>query len=229
MSHFFRTVLCILFAVGLFVGPSYGQSEKKTPQTGGQRFYYNPLEQSIQWLRNEQIQKEIELTADQKTKLDKIRQDYYASTQQMYKELRNVDGGQRYEKLNEMRKKLSSDIESRVRKVLLKKQADRLRQIMLQMALLRQGSSRTLVQGEVAGELNLSEDQKAKLQEADNLARREMQEKIRKYQEKLRQEMLDKILSELDDNQRKKLKTMMGEEFQIKPPSHRPADSKAGT
>ena len=228
MSPISRTVTCFLLASGVLLSPTYAQEGGKPVVPGNQRYYYNPLEQSLQWLRSEQIQKEIELVPDQQKKLDKIRQDYYAKTQQMYKDLRNVDGSKRYEKLYEMRKQLSRDVETRVRKVLLKQQVDRLQQIMLQMALQRQGSSRTLFSNEIAQTLNLTEDQKVKLQEAENQARREMQEKLRKHQEELRAKMVEQILGELDDKQRAKLKKMMGEDFELKPQSIRPAGSKAG-
>jgi Spy/CpxP family protein refolding chaperone len=212
-----RMTLCLAVAGILYVAPVSAQNESRKTQPPASQYYYNPLEQSIQWLRNEQIQKEIELTGDQAKKLDEIRRDYYARTQQMYKDLRGVAGGQRYEKLHDMRRKLAKDVEARVRKVLLPQQVDRLRQIMLQMALLRQGSSRTLLVDQVAEELKITESQKAKLQATENQARREMQEKIRKHQEKLRAEMLEKILSELDAAQRAKLEKMMGAPFELSP------------
>lgn len=205
-----------LAVVGILqVAAAPAQNESRKNQPAGSPYYFNPLEQSIQWLRNEQIQKEIKLTEDQATKLDEIRRDYSARTQQMYKDLRGVAGGQRYEKLHEMRRQLAKDVEARVRKVLSPQQVDRLRQIMLQVALLRQGSARTLLLEQVAGELKITESQKAKLQETENQARREMQERIRKHQEKLRAEMLAKILGELDAAQRAKLEKMMGEPFEL--------------
>jgi hypothetical protein len=231
MSHFVRTAVCLFFAGALLAGPSSAQQDQPASVPADRRFYYNPLEQSIHWLRNEQIQTAIGLQPDQETKLDKIRQDHYARTQQIYQELRQVEGGQRYEKLNEMRLKLSKETEARVRQVLQKPQNERLRQIMLQLALQGQGGLRTMVLDQVAAELNITDNQKAKLRETENQARREMQEKIRKYQEKLQAEMLEKILGELDAAQRTKLEKMMGEHFELTPHPNRPggAGAKAGT
>jgi hypothetical protein len=192
---------------------------------GGYQYYYNPMEQSLQWLWREGIQKEIELVPEQKEKIDKIRKDYYAKTQRMYKDLQGVDQAERGKKLYEMRKQLSQEVEREIRKVLLKQQVDRMRQIMLQMALRRYGSTRALNSDEIAKALNITEEQRTKLQEAEQKARQEMQKKYREFYNKLQEEMLEKVLSVLDDKQRTQLKEMMGERFEWSGARWQPARS----
>jgi Spy/CpxP family protein refolding chaperone len=227
MSRIHRAAGCAVFAAITLISAALGQQGQSGGTGDDSRYHYNPLEQSLQWLRSEQIKKEVELTADQETQLDQIRQDYYAKTQQIYKDLRGVSGGNRYDKLYEMRQELSKDVEGRVRKVLLKPQANRLREIMIQMALLRQGTSRTLVLDEVAQTLGITKEQQARLKAAENQARQEMQEKVQKFQEQLRADILKKVLGELNDKQRTKLSAMQGDVFKLEPPPRRPGGQTA--
>jgi hypothetical protein len=212
-----RVTICLVAVSILFVGlADAAQPQAQTTQwvRGGYQYYYNPMEQSIQWLQNAGIQKEIELVPEQKEKIDKIRKDYYDKTRQLYKDLQGVDPSERYKKLYEKRKQLSQEVEQEVRKVLLKHQVERMRQIMLQMALRQYGSTRALKSDEIAKALNITEEQQAKLQEAEREARQEMQKKYQEFYKKLREEMLEKVLSVLDEKQRAQLKDMTGEEFE---------------
>lgn len=212
-----RVIGCLVAVTILFVGlANAAQPQAQTTQwaRGGYQYYYNPLEQSIQWLQNAGIQKEIELVPEQKEKIDKIRKDYYDKTRQLYKDLQGVDPSERYKKLYEKRKQLSQEVEQEVRQVLLKHQVERMRQIMLQMALRQYGSTRALKSDEIAKSLNITKEQQAKLQEAEREARLEMQKKYQEFYKKLREEMLEKVLSVLDEKQRAQLKEMTGEEFE---------------
>jgi len=181
---------------------------------GGYQHYYNPMEQSIQWLQNAGIQKEIERVPEQKEKIDTIRKQYYEKTRQLYKDLQGVDRSERYRKLYEKRKQLSQEVEQEVRKVLLKQQVDRLRQVMLQMALRQYGSTRALNSDEIAQALKITKEQKVKLQEAESEARKEMQKRYQEFYKRLREDMLEKVLSVLDEKQRAQLKEMSGEPFE---------------
>ncbi len=227
MSRIHRAAGCAVFVAITLISEAFGQQGQSGGTGGDSRLVFNPLEQSLQWLRSEQIKKEVELTADQETQLDQIRQDYYAKTQQIYKDLRGISGGNRYDKLCEMRHRLSKDVEGRVRRVLLKPQTKRLREIMIQMALLRQGTSRTLVLDEVAQTLGITKEQQARLKAAENEARQEMQETVRTFQEQLRAEMLKKVLGALDDEQRKMLNAMQGDVFKLGSPPRRPGGQAA--
>jgi hypothetical protein len=218
-----RIAGCLVVISTPLVGWLYAQQPRVVAPQGGYQYYYNPLEQSIQWLRNEQIQKEIELVPEQLQKIDKIRKDYYAKTQQMYKDLRGTDQTERWNKLNQMRKKLSKEVERQVREVLLKHQVERIQQIMLQRALRQYGSTRALTSDEIAKALNITKQQKTKLREVEQQARQKMQKKYREFYEKLREEMLEEVLRVLDEKQRAQLKTMMGRDFELKPVPWRPA------
>jgi Spy/CpxP family protein refolding chaperone len=221
-----RVTGCLVAVSILFVGVAHAaQPQSRTGQwaRAGYQYYYNPMEQSIQWLQNEGIQKEIELVPEQKEKIDKIRKDYYDKTRQLYKDLQGVDPSERYKKLYEKRKQLSQEVEQEIRKVLLKNQVDRMRQIMLQMALRQYGSTRALNSEEIAKTLNITDEQKVKLQEVEREARQEMQKKYQEFYKKLREEMLEKILGVLDDKQRAQLKEMTGEKFEWRPTQRQPA------
>ena len=80
---------------------------------------------------------------------------------------------------------------------------------------------------EIAKALNITDEQKTKLQEAEREARQEMQKKYQEFYKKLREEMLEKVLSVLDEKQRTQLEKMTGEKFEWSTTRQPPA-GKAG-
>jgi Spy/CpxP family protein refolding chaperone len=87
---------------------------------------------------------------------------------------------------------------------------DRLKQIDLQVRMQQRGegglSSRT-----VAEALDLSDEQREKLEQRAEEVRKELQEKVRQAQTEAREKMLDVLTPE----QRAKLDEMLGESFQM--------------
>lgn len=183
------------------------------------RRYYNPLAQSVYWLRTPQIQKELELVAEQQQKIDKIREEMNDKLREMYKQLRDVKQADRNQEYYKLQKAVGEETENKLRQVLLPNQRERLRQIILQMQLRSHGYGVTILTGdEIAQELGVTEEQKAKLRDAQREAQKEFQRKSQEFYKKVRQEMLEKVLSELTPAQRAKLDKMMGEEYDPSPP-----------
>lgn len=155
-------------------------------------------------IRNEQIQKELEIVDDQLQELETIGEEMRDSFQGM----RDLSQEEREDKMRE----ITQDYEKRVNEVLLPHQQKRLKQITTQFQSRgREGVAGALTQGGLAEELKITDDQREKLQKVAEEARAEMDEQTRK----LRQEMEEKILAVLNDDQRKKYKEMIGEPFEM--------------
>ena len=103
--------------------------------------------------------------------------------------------------------------------MLLAHQLDRLRQIMLQMKLRSAGyGSASALSGEDVSEaLGLTEEQKEQLRKKEEEVRADMQEKTQEFYNKLREESRDKLLGVLTEAQRKKLRDLMGDEYEWQP------------
>ena len=71
-----------------------------------------------------------------------------------------------------------------------------------------------LTSDEIAQTLAISEEQKVKHRETQREAQKELQQKTQEFYRKVRQEALDKVLSVLTAEQRKKLDDMMGEDYE---------------
>jgi hypothetical protein len=113
-----------------------------------------------------EVQAELKLSEDQKTKLDTISQDVRekarASFGQInFQELQNLTDEERQKKFDEMRKKaddVTKGVDDKVSGILDVKQKDRLKQLQLQ----REGAM-ALIRPEVIKKLELTEEQQAKI------------------------------------------------------------------
>jgi len=77
----------------------------------------------------------------------------------------------------------------------------------------RSGTSRALMNDELASELGITDEQKKKLETLREELEKETREKI----EKIRKEAREKLLGVLTPQQRKQLEKMLGEEFKWEP------------
>jgi len=190
------------------------QAVQAAPATQYQ--YYSTTGQSLSWLFNPQIEKELEIVPEQKEKLTKIRTEMQGKRRDMYKSFKDVDASERRKKYYEAYQELGKETDKKVREVLLDHQLDRLQQIMLQMKLrgLGYGATRTLAGDELAEVLGITEEQKKELAKMEQEIREEMRQKTQEFYEKLRKKAREKLLRVLSKAQRKKLKEMMGEEFE---------------
>jgi Spy/CpxP family protein refolding chaperone len=105
---------------------------------------------------------------------------------------------------------LNADLEKRLKKVLLPHQFDRLKQIDLQSRLQQRGAA-ALTTGELAEALNLTEEQRKKLEQRAEEVQQELREQIRQLQIEARNKIFDVLTTE----QRAKLESMMGDQFDL--------------
>lgn len=211
--------LFLLFAVVLIGGNSARAQPQAAQAQGFAQYRIGGASQTIHWLRNPQIQKEIELVDEQAKKIEALRKDFYEESRQMYSKLKGVDRAKYHEKQQEQYKALAEKTDKRLKDILLPQQIDRLNQIQIQMQmqLRTYGNVSPLMGGNLAKELGITQEQQKEMQEAQVAANKQMQEKIRKFYEQARKERTEEVLRVLSSEQRAKLKKMLGNDFEWKP------------
>ena len=177
-----------------------------------------------------EVQKELNITADQKKQLETlgqgIRQKVQASMGQIdFQELRNLSAEEREKRFGEMRKKFeeaTKGVDEQVAKVLDAKQVDRLHQLQLQ----RDGAM-ALTRPEVIKKLDLSEEQVAKIKKIQEAARpqgragfdRNQSDEDRQAARKKMREQTEKAHTEclavLNDDQMLEWTNMCGKTFKF--------------
>jgi hypothetical protein len=113
------------------------------------------------------------------------------------------------ERIKELRDELAKQIDD----VLLPHQRKRLKEISLRMKMKQRGTTGSLVDTELAKTLDIGEAQKERIRRRAAEVQKELEEKIAK----LREEAREQILEELTPDQQRKLKDMLGSEFDDKP------------
>ena len=173
-------------------------------------------------LQNEKVQKEIELDADQKEKIQKLAAETRETMRSRMGDMSNLSREERQTKMTEMRKEMQEEAaktQKKVEGILLPKQLERIKQIQLQL----QGVM-ALANPEVAKELGLTDDQKAKIKSINEeamKARREMfaggrpSAEDREKMTKAREENETKLMDVLTADQKEKLEKMKGEKFDV--------------
>lgn len=186
---------------------------------GGTTQYVNPMGNLLPWVYSPQIEKELEILADQKEKLAKLRAETTEAMRELYAEANDGDRETWRQRYNDLAAKLGEDTDRRTVGILLPHQVRRLRQIALQMKLASTGygSAGGLTSGEVADELRLTEVQKKQLQEKEAKLREDIQRKTQEFYRKLREEAREELLSVLTNEQRRKLDDLTGEQFEWQP------------
>jgi Spy/CpxP family protein refolding chaperone len=161
---------------------------------------------------NAQVQKELEIVDDQKTKLA----DLATQQQTARQDLQNLSQEERAPKIQ----KNQEDSLKKLGEILLPKQLERLKQIQLQV----QGAD-ALSNEDVVKALNITDDQKAKMKTISDEAATKLQdalanlngpERFTKMQE-LNKQLLDKLLAVLTPDQVAKFDTMKGPKLDIDP------------
>jgi len=175
---------------------------------------------------NEQVQKELEATAEQKTKIEEISDTFRSDSRDLFSGLQGLSREERTEKFAELRPKhqeLAAAAEKKLAAVLKKDQLKRLREINIQVS-----GGRVLARDEIAKALDLSKEQKAKIKgvfesaqkrrgklfqdlQSGNLDRSEIREKF----SDLRKEINTEALAVLTKKQKAKFEKMKGEKFEL--------------
>jgi Spy/CpxP family protein refolding chaperone len=200
------TVLCSLTA--LVTSPAYCQPPEggRGGRGGGGMRGGMP---SYMLLGQESVQKELKFTDEQKQQVDQL----VSKMREEMQGLQDAEPAEREQKMREM----SEKGDKAVKKILQPEQAKRLREITLQV----QGPM-ALANPKVADELQLTDDQKAKIKDIQEDMSKEVralreggagrQEMQRKTTE-LRKQAGDKIQGLLSADQKSKWKEMTGEPF----------------
>jgi Spy/CpxP family protein refolding chaperone len=166
-------------------------------------------------LQNEKVQKEIDLDADQKEKVQalvKEQQEEFAASRES---MRDLSQEERMTKMRENMEKTQKKVEG----VLLPKQLARVKQISLQMQLSMMPGM-VLANPDVVKELGLTEDQQSKVKTINEDARKAMSEMFTPGQQPDREKMAQarkdaetKLMDVLTADQKEKLEKMKGEKF----------------
>lgn len=177
-------------------------------------------------LGNEQVQKELEISADQTAKIAKIREESRAQFAPFPEGLRDLPEAERTAKMNEMRTKneeAMKSIRGKINEVLLPDQRERLKELAIQA----QGTG-ALFNSDTAEALKLTDDQKKKLEtirEESATKMRELfsggrgqggpNEEARTKMAEIRKESGDKSLAVLTTEQAAQFEKMKGEKSSI--------------
>jgi Spy/CpxP family protein refolding chaperone len=169
----------------------------------------------------EEVQQELQLVDEQQEKVQGLAEDMRAQARtemrEMFEQMRDLSDEERREQWGEIRTRfetLSSEYQDKLNKVLLPHQLERLKQIDVQTRMRYQGAS-ALTSGALAESLSLTDEQKQKLEKRAEEVREELQEQIRQLQIDARKKLLDEVLT---SEQRAKLETLMGEQFDLPEP-----------
>lgn len=166
--------------------------------------------------QNRGVQKEIELVDEQLEQLKKINEEFSKRIQEQMKTIQdnkgNFDIGNA-KRLAELMKELGDEKNSKMEEVFLPHQLERLKQISIQTQMKRSGEQALFSNREVIDALDLSKEQQDELAKKAKELKKEMEEKIKEWKEKAREELFDELTRE----QREKLKTMLGNDFDLKP------------
>ncbi len=206
----FLPSLAVLFALTLCAtdimaqGGNRGDRQRGGRNGGGE---VNPQ----RLLRNEAVQRELELTKDQIKLLEGSNEgrdrDRGGNREAREAELEGLSAEAREERRREIRDTRTKERTAQLNEILLPFQMDRLNQIAAQAS--AQGGTRSLVRGNLAEKLKITDDQKKRIEEKAVELQKKLDEKIAK----LREQMQAELLAELTPEQRDQYKQLMGETF----------------
>jgi hypothetical protein len=162
----------------------------------------------------EDVQQEIQLVDEQLDKVaavaEEARETMWDELRSLRDETRDLGEDERRERFRSKIEELSADTESKLKKALLPHQLQRLKQIELQTRMQSRFEG-GLSSRAVADALELTDEQREKLEQRAEEVRMELQEKIRQAQAEAREKLLDV----LTPDQKAKLQELTGEAFQM--------------
>ncbi len=131
---------------------------------------------------------------------------------------RAIEPPEEFQKSQDRLKELRDELAKEVEKVLLPHQRRRLEEISLRMKMKQRGTTGSLVDTELAEKLDITDGQKERIRRRAAEVQKELEEKIARLREEAREEILD----ELSPDQQRKLKDLLGEEFDDSPQAAHP-------
>lgn len=216
-----RMVLLAVVAIALVSvnSPAFGQRGRGFgggfggPPGGGN---------GLDLIGDENVRKELDLVEDQVTKLrevgesmrDNMRSAFEGVDFRSLGDLSEEEREARMAPIREKMQKVTADAQKEIDTILLPHQRERLKQIVVQQNIRRQGTSGALTSGALADELKITPEQI----EALRAKQEEVQEELRKEMAQLQTEARDKVLSVLTPEQRAKLTSLMGNPIELAQP-----------
>ncbi len=173
-------------------------------------------------LMSEPVRKEIELMPDQEEALTKLRESASSGFDRSVdiRSMSEDDRAKFFAEAQEKRKKMETEMREKLEEVLLPEQLERLEQISVQVR-----GAGALADPELAAKLNVTEDQKTKMEEVRTKSGERMREvfssgggdrdKMREAFTKMRKEIDDEVLAVLTAEQRKEFEEMKGKPFEM--------------
>ncbi len=217
-----KYVLSLMTVVGLAVALVAGTAVAQPPGGPGGRqpgMFMGPGGGMgyTQLLRVEKVQKEIELTEDQKAEIEKILEKSRERMRELFQ-----GGGQDREAARERFRQAQEETQKAIEGVLLPNQLKRLKEIRLQVM----GIGAALMDQEVRKELGVTEEQAQKIREKVQAVMEELRgqrqqgerpslEQMRERMQQMQQKMEEAVMSQLTEDQKNKWKSMIGEKFEI--------------
>ena len=206
----FPPCMVVLFALTLCLTDAMAQGGNRGgKQRGGRNGGGEDNPQKL--LRIEAVQRELELTEEQIKSLagandgrDRDRDDDREAREA---EFEGLSEEEREERRREIRNARTNERTEQLSDILLPFQVDRLNQIAAQAS--ARGGARSLINGSLAQKLGITETQRSRIEVKVEELSKELDAKIAK----LRNQMQEEILSELDPEQRAQYRTIMGEKF----------------
>jgi hypothetical protein len=179
-------------------------------------------------LRIEKVQKELDITDEQKAKFDETGEEIRSAMQDNFAALEGLSDEERQTKMQELMKETQDKLDKKLGEILQPQQLERLLQIQIQVE-----GSMALANPKVETALNITDEQKEKLQSIRDDMRSKMREligdmrdfspeerrdKMNSVQDKMQQlikELGDKMLGVLTQEQNDQLEKMKGKKFDL--------------
>jgi len=183
-------------------------------------------------LMNPGVQKELKLSEDQVKKITETNESIRDKHRDEFEALGKLEGDERREKGEELRKKMTDETNKALAEILKPEQNKRLKEITLQ-----QEGARAFNEADVQKALNLTDEQKEKIKTINEDAAKDFRELFPRgrrggggggppdqgaFKERMtkmatmRKENLDKVLSVLNDDQKKTWKEITGAPFEVR-------------
>jgi delta 1-pyrroline-5-carboxylate dehydrogenase len=207
----------LLVLIG-FLGAALLASEAYAQPQGGGRGGRGPGGGPMMLLtlvQNAQVQKELEVVDDQKTKLTDLAASQRTAMQDFFQSAQDLSQEERQAKMQ----KMGEDMLKKLGEILLPKQIDRLKQIQLQA----EGPVALSTNAELAKALNITDDQKAKMKTLSDEAATKRQDALqglsgaerRTKMQEMNKELGEKLLAVLTPDQVAQFEKMKGAKVDI--------------
>lgn len=222
--HLLNRSLLTLAVVALVASPALAQRQRPQGGAGGFGFGGRGLA-GVQLLGNKSVQEELKITDEQKEKITPVLTKISEKQRDAFGKLRDLSAEERREKMQELQKEMTAMNEQGLKDVmpiLTTDQTKRFKQIQIQVRGLEAYSD-----PEVVSALKLTDEQKDDIKKVNEEMAKQMREMFQpggggNFQEAqrkmtaLRKETNEKVQSMLTDAQKKTLKELRGEAFELK-------------